>query len=200
MKAEFAYFDLGGVVFHFSGGLSKLADKYGFQYSDFEKVFRKYDDQICRGEITPNDLWMHYQQELGFSDPNVDFVKYWVSNFSPIPETHNLMSKLVEANVPIGLLTNVYLHVYDMALASGAIPDLPYASVVKSCETRTVKPEGTIYQYAEEKSGVSAGQILFIDDKSDFLEPAKQRGWQTYQFDENNPSKSISEIENLLAA
>ncbi len=198
MKPEFIYFDLGGVVFHFSGGLSKLAEKYGYQYSDFEKVFRKYDDQVCRGEITPEELWSYYQNELGFTDPSINFTDYWVSNFSPIKEAHLLINELATANFPIGLFTNVYLGVFDKALATGAIPRVAYQALIKSCDSKLVKPEIAIYELAQQTTKRKGQQILFVDDKPDFLSPAQELGWQTILFDEEHPAQSIGEIKSLL--
>lgn len=198
MKPEFIYFDLGGVVFHFSGGLAKLAKKYGYQYSDFEKVFRKYDDRVCRGEITPEELWDHYQSELGFADSSINFTDYWISNFSPIKKVHSLISGLAAVNFPIGLFTNVYLGIFDKALSSGAIPNVAYSALIKSCDVRLVKPEAAIYKLAQQKTGKDANKILFIDDKPDFLKPAQDLGWQTVLFDEHNPGQSVDEIKLLL--
>jgi FMN phosphatase YigB (HAD superfamily) len=197
MKPGFIYFDLGGVVFHFTGGLSKLAEKYGRQYADFEKVFRKYDDQVCRGIISTEELWKHYQSELGFTDP-IDFTDYWASNFSPIKEVHTLINELAKENFPIGLLTNVYTGIFDKALVTGAIPNVTYQALIKSCEQKLVKPEIAIYKLAQQSTGQSGHQILFVDDKKDFLKPADELGWQTILFDENNPDQSVNRIRLLL--
>lgn len=56
---KFIYFDVGNVLLLFSGGLQKLADKHGISYADFERVFHKYDDSVCRGLITAQDLWIY---------------------------------------------------------------------------------------------------------------------------------------------
>lgn len=53
-------------------------------------------------------------------------------------------------------------------------------------------------QYEKTVAGVSGKEILFIDDKVDFLEPARRLGWQTVLFEENNPKQSINVIESLF--
>lgn len=85
---KFVYFDLGGVVFHFTGGLRLLANKYKREYSDFENVFRKYDIQVCIGNMLPQDLWKKYQEELDLPLDDFEFAHFWVSNFVAIPDTH----------------------------------------------------------------------------------------------------------------
>jgi FMN phosphatase YigB (HAD superfamily) len=156
-------------------------------------VWHKYDDQVCRGNITPNELWELYQKELGFKE-NLDFIDYWVSNFVKIKETHDLMSELVRMGIPIGLLTNIYLGVFDKALENGYIPRLSYSNVVQSCEVGAVKPERRIYEIAQNRLNIPPDNILFIDDKQKFLDPAKELGWNVLQFDENDVQNSISQI------
>ena len=125
-----------------------MAAKHGLQYNDFEKVFQKYDDQICRGEISPQEFWDKYQDELLFQDSDINFLDYWVSKLSIIPETHKLIRDLVHSNISVGLLTNIYSGVFEKSLSIKLIPDVKYNSVIKSCEIKVIKPEKEIYLLA----------------------------------------------------
>lgn len=197
MPTKFVYFDLGGVVFHFREGLTKLAMKHNLAYSDFERVWREYDAQVCRGEMTADQLWNVYQKELNFSE-DMDFLEYWVTYFAPIVETHSLMVELVARDIPIGLLTNIYLGAFELMLSKGAIPNLAYTSVVQSCKVGLIKPENEIYALAQEQAGCLPNNILFIDDRWDFLEPAKKLGWNTVHFETNDIGKSIAILKKYL--
>lgn len=98
----------------------------------------------------------------------------------------------------MGLLSNIYLGVFDTLAQKEFLPYTDWNAKVLSSEIGTVKPESEIYQIAEEKAGVDPKEILFIDDKEDFLQPAKNRGWQTFQFDQNNPRASVLKIRGVF--
>ena len=80
-EIEFIYFDIGNVLLLFSGGLQKLAKKHHISYEEFERVFKKYDNAVCKGEMSSQDLWNKYQEELGINEKNFDFANYWTSCF-----------------------------------------------------------------------------------------------------------------------
>ncbi|PIY80056.1 MAG: hypothetical protein COY80_04880 [Candidatus Pacebacteria bacterium CG_4_10_14_0_8_um_filter_42_14] len=103
---KFVYFDLGGVLFTFNDGLRRLATKHSIRYEAFEEVFKKYDNKVCRGEISSQELWKLYQNELKFTDNEItNFADYWVSNFVSIPQTKKLIKDLA-GKTKIGLITN----------------------------------------------------------------------------------------------
>jgi len=137
-----------------------------------------------------------YQQELGFKE-QLTFLEYWVSNFSAKKETHDLMSDLVQAGIPIGLLTNIYLGTFEAAVKIGAIPNLDYSTVIQSCNVGYVKPEPEIYEIAQSESGSLPQNIIFIDDKIPFLTPAKALGWTTIHFEEQTSDVALEKIRNL---
>lgn len=196
---EFVYFDIGNVLLFFRGGLSKLAEKFGLNYSDFERVFCKYDDAVCRGGLSPQQLWTTYQAELHFtSDADFDFARYWVANFTIIQDTFALVREIADAGIPVGLLSNIYAGVFEIINEAQLFPFTNWAQTILSCDVGFVKPEPEIYELAEQKSGTSSELILFIDDKSDFLEPARKRGWQTYLFDPSNPITSTNTIRSIF--
>lgn len=197
-KIKFIYFDLGGVVFIFRNGLRKLAKEEDKNYEDFERVWRQYDDQICRGEITGQDLWYLYKDELGLNErEGFDFLDFWTDNFKPINETHNFINQYI-GKISIGLISNIYLGVFEKAIVKGHIPNVQYHSIVQSSQVGFVKPEKEIYQIAQDKSGVKPSEILMVDDKIDFLQPANELGWKTLQFDEADPSASLDEVKKYL--
>jgi len=105
---------------------------------------------------------------------------------------------LIEYGIQVGLLTNIYPGVFDLAIAQEKIPTVSYATVIQSCKCGYVKPQLEIYQGAERMSGVDGNEILFIDDKEEFLEPVGRLGWQTVLFDEKHPEKSIKTIESFF--
>ena len=197
-EIKFIYYDIGNVLLLFSGGLQKLANKYDKEYSDFERVFKKYDDLICRGQITPKNLWTHYQNELEFDGEDFDFAEFWASNFVLIHESFDLINEINRSEVKIGLLSNIYPQTFDILANKNFFPFNDWDSKVLSCETGFVKPEEAIYKIAEQKAGIDPNEILFVDDKLEFLKPASKRGWRTFQFDHSKISESVGELRHLL--
>ena len=198
IEPKFIYFDLGGVAFHFRGGLNKLADKYGLEYQDFEQVFRKYDDQVCRGKISAQELWNIYKTELGLPDDKIkNFAEYWVGNFEPITQTKQLMVDVAD-KYKVGLLTNIYSEVFPKIREREILPDINWDAQVHSCEVGFVKPEPEIYEVASQRAGEKPAEIFFIDDKQSFIEGAEKAGWQTFLFDEKDVSRSVAKIREIL--
>lgn len=200
MPIRFVYFDVGGVVLHFADGLSKLAQMYNKSLFEIQKIFNLHDDAICRGELSTEDLWQIYQTKLGIGDSNLVFSDYWVSNFKPIEPIHTLMSSLVQSDVKVGLLTNIYPGIYEKAIKRRVIPNLQYHSVIQSCEIGVCKPEPEIYKHAQQRTGLKPEEILFIDDKIEFLEPAVDLGWKTVRFDQNDIHESIKQIHSVISS
>jgi putative hydrolase of the HAD superfamily len=198
MNIKFVYFDAGGVLFRFRDGLREMAEKHDLKYGDFERVFREHDEKVIKGFISPQDLWEIYQRELKFSEPDLDYLNYWTSKTSPILESHDLLAEIQNQGVAAGLITNLYSGVYEQCLSNGSIPDLDYDVLVKSCDLHLMKPEEEIYRYAETEADVDPENILFVDDKADFLEPARERGWNVYRFDEYDVLRSVGEIRKLV--
>ena len=81
----------------------------------------------------------------------------------------------------------------------GIVADIKYSATVFSNEVSLKKPERGIYKFATKLARVKPDEILLIDDRKDFIEGAKNYGWQTFWFDENNINGSIKQIEELLA-
>ncbi len=180
-KLLFAYFDLGGVVFDWEKGLTKLAELSGKPLERVKEVFKKYDDDACRGKLTPEDFGKHYERELEFSLNGVHFSDFWVSNFRPILKTHTLLKRLVAGGVPVGLLTNIYKGTYEKALGK-YVPDLPYKAVVKSCDCGYIKPELEFLELAQSLTGVPKSEVILIDDCAINIEKARDFGWRGIVF------------------
>lgn len=98
----------------------------------------------------------------------------------------------------MGLLSNIYLGVFDILAQKQFLPYMNWHTKILSSEVGAVKPEPEIYLIAKEGERVNPKEILFIDDREDFLQPAKNRGWQTFQFDPKNPKTSVIKIRDII--
>lgn len=197
-KVRFLYFDLGGVMFHYNGGLIELTKENGLTIEDFNKVFNKYEHKIAVGEMTLQELWEEYKQALCLNNSvHLDFLEYWVSHFVPIYETHTLVQELA-LQYPIGILSNLYLGTLEKIQEKKYIPNIQYSTIILSCEVKSAKPDKEIYKIAQQQAKVAPQEILFIDDKEINVEAAKALGWQAIKFETNNPKASIAKLKKLV--
>jgi FMN phosphatase YigB (HAD superfamily) len=178
--------------------LIKIADEHQMPYEEVEKVFLKYDSSACKGEISSQELWERMKKDLKLKKSAItDFFNVSVHTFTPIPETHLLIEKVIK-HYSVGILTNIYRDVYEKCVEKGHIPNLSYHKVIQSCELGMAKPDAKIYQYAQLHAQVDANSILYIDDDRDNIKTATTLGWNTIMFNTNNPKKSVKEIERYL--
>lgn len=194
---KLVYFDVGGVLFRFKGGLQDIAEKVGLPYENCEQIWLEMDDSICRGETPPQNLWTRIKLASGYRGDDIDFIPFWVNHFQTILETHQLVHDLCRSR-GVGLLTNIYPGVYEQALKKGNIPNIPYASVIKSCEIRKIKPDPAIYKLAQQKGGVKPEEILFIDDSLRFVTPALEMGWNTFVFNGESAFECVGKLRQSL--
>ena len=65
-----------------------------------------------------------------------------------------------------------------------------FDAVVISCEVGLTKPGPPIFRLCLERLGLSAGAVLFVDDRADNIEGAARVGLRTLHFDGREPSSS----------
>jgi FMN phosphatase YigB (HAD superfamily) len=190
---ELIYFDAGDVLYRLSGGLQLLSQKVGLSFEDCNNILSGVDDSICRGETDPQELWKRIKAAANYKGDGIDVVSFWVDHFEPIPEVHRLVRDLSKDR-GVGLLTNIYPGAFQLAIEKGKIPDIPYVSVIQSCEVHLVKPDLDIYELAEIRGNPKPEAILFIDNNPQFLLPAELRGWSTFLIE---PEKIDQNVKSL---
>lgn len=195
---KFVYFDLGGVLFRWKESLDAISKLCNVSLESTIGVFDKYDNDACRGRISPKQFWEIYKKELNVDIKIENFIDWWTNYFSPIPESHKLVMQLAK-KYDVGLLTNIYKGAYEENVKKGHIPHLDYAAVIESCDLDMVKPEREFFLHAQKKTGVKADEIFFIDDKKENIEATKKLGWQGMVFEEDDPKGSVEKIEQKLS-
>jgi len=196
-QIKFVYFDLGDVLFEWEDNIGKIAVLANKSKEDVFAAFDKYNDDACRGKITPQEMWDHLKEDLSMQIDIKDFINWWTDNFKAIQSMHRVVEKASE-KFKVGLLTNIYLESLVHNFAKGQVPDISYASIVQSCELGFIKPDKEIFEHAQKISGVLAGEIMFIDNSQKNIDKAKELGWQTAWYDVADPQKSEDEIKHAL--
>lgn len=194
---RFVYFDIGGVIFDFEPGIHNLANLLGTDFENCKRIFKKYDPIICRGEITPQELWTNYKTETGYKGKDINFAEFWSDQFVPIPQVHEFIRDL-SRNRAVGLLTNIYPGVFPLMIKKNKIPNIPYVTVVQSCKVGLIKPEEGFLLLAEKKSGVKPNEIMLLDDVESNIAAVRKREWNGVLFDRRKPEEAIQSIKFSL--
>ncbi len=193
---RFVYFDINGcLVRFFHQAFSRLAQETGVAGDQIETTFWHYNDAVCRGEMTMADFNMAFATRLGVG--SLDWLKYYLDAVEPISEMQAFLPWAVE-HYQVGLLSNIMPGFIEALQAAGKIPTLPFYSVIDSSQVGAIKPEVKIYQAAQDKSGVSPEQILFVDDSRTNLMAAEKLGWKVMWFDDYRPEDSVAHIREAL--
>lgn len=193
---RFVYFDVNGCLIRFyQRAFSQIATTYDVPSDVVETAFWHYNDAACRGEFTTDDFDKALAKRIGI--PQISWAEYYLAAAEKIDEMHELVRWTAD-HYKLGLLTNIMPGLLDGLKALGKVPAINYDAVVDSSELGTIKPEPSIYQVAEERAGVQASQILFIDDTKANLTAAEKRGWHVIWFDYGRPAESVSQIRTAL--
>lgn len=176
-------FDWGGVLID---DVKRKMTKYcaellGVDEQSLVRFYSKYSDDFQKGNITEKEVWENICKSLKVSPPLM--VSIWGKAFrqaySPKKEMFDLAAKLRRNGYKIGLLSNCepptievfYDQKYNV-----------FDETVFSCEEHTIKPEKKIYEIAIKRLGMLPEEILFIDNKLEFVEAAKAVGMKGIVF------------------
>lgn len=192
----FVYFDVNGcLVRFFHRAFAAIAEDSGASADVIETAFWHNNDAACRGEISMVEFNRSIGKKIGM--PGFNWSKYYLAAVEPITEMQGLLKWVVE-NYNTGLLTNIMPGLVEALLEKDFIPDLPYKVIVDSSKVGVIKPETKIYEIAEKQAGVSAAEILLVDDSRANLAPAEKQGWHVLWFDDYRPDESAVRIRKAL--
>ncbi len=192
---RFVYFDMNGcLVRGINSAFSKLAEDSGSSPDSVETVFWAYNDAVCRGDKSIDDLNTALAERLGVM---VDWCQYYLEAQEAMPGMDELVH-WVSNNYRVGILTNTMPNLVQPMMEQGLIPKAPYDAIVDSSVVHSLKPERAIYEIAAEKAGAAPHEILLIDDDRPNLVAASQLGWHTMKFQSYQPEEAILAISTAL--
>jgi HAD superfamily hydrolase (TIGR01509 family) len=178
-------FDLGNVLipFDFKKALIKLdqvENGLGDRFNNFFKTNYHLHREFEKGKISEQDFIIRMLEIVDNKIDESTFCKYYADIFSLNEDVISLLPVL-KKNYKLFLLSNTdsihkkygwekyeFLKYFD--------------KLILSFEVGSVKPEEKIYRAVEEASGFSSSEHLFIDDIQDYVDGAKNIGWDAVQF------------------
>ena len=178
-------FDLGNVLipFDYSKAINKLNEVengLGNRFYDFFKSNYNLHREFEIGKISEKEF---INKILSIVDHKIDektFCKYYADIFSLNEDVISLLP-IMKKNYKLFLLSNTdSIHKkygwkkYDFLKY--------FDKLILSFEVGAVKPEEKIYREVEKASGLPSSEHFFIDDIQEYVEGAKNVGWDAVQF------------------
>lgn len=193
---RFVYFDINGcLVRFFHSAFTELSAKTGVPLHKVEAAFWRFNDAVCRGEITLDQFNKMFSKQMEVE--LIDWAPYYLAAVEPIKEMHELIAWASE-HYQVGLLSNIMPGMIEAMMAKEIIPNIEYDAVIDSSVEHTIKPEAKVYEIAEARAGVPASEILLVDDTRANLMAADQKGWSVLWFDDYNPADSAKRVREIL--
>lgn len=201
---SFIYFDVGGVIINDLTGMDKWIKMkrsmgIGPGYDkEFETEFALYEQKMCRGELDLDSLKTDIESKFHIRFPENyslldDLVNRCEQNTSIWPLLENVRQRF-----RTGLLTNMYLGMFDKLVQRHLLPTTDWEVIIDSSVVKHAKPEKEIFAIAQERANVPKENILFIDNMKQNIEGANAAGWQTYWYDARDYQKSSGLLEEYL--
>lgn len=188
------FFDWGGVIANDPGDefLGQLLRGVGATEAQVQEIFETYMKRFMRGEISESEYWQELRNKYGLSihDAISDEFKKWrglIANKDILA----LAKEAKDNGLTTAILSNVIEPTYNVIEEAGYY-DL-FDGVIASCKVGYVKPEKAIYEIALERFGTTAQEAIFVDDKQDLLDPARDMGFTTILA--QNPAQIIRDVQ-----
>ncbi len=200
---SFVYFDVGGVLaIDFSGndGFTQLGKEMGVpegHMGEFMQLFIDEERACCTTD--PIDMLLpHLEKTFGITIPQSyslldGFVRHFHRNDSIWPVVEYAKSK-----ARVGTLTNMYVNMFRELEAKHVIETVAWDVMVDSTKVGYIKPDKEIFLLAQEKAGVPAGEILFVENSQKHIDAARELGWQTFLYDPKHPEASSEALLDYL--
>lgn len=193
---RFVYFDVNGCLVRFyHEAFARLAEDSGMPADIVETVFWHYNDQVCRGEMTVDELNKVFAERLKLN--KVDWREYYMAAIEPIKGMQELLEWASE-HYHVGLLSNIMPGFLDEMFERKILPSVTYSAIIDSSKTGAIKPEPKIYETAQDWANCPPEEILLVDDSRANLMAAERMGWRVLWFDDYKPALSVKHVKEAL--
>ena len=197
---SFVYFDLGGVVeLDFSGTnkwklLKKELGITADKDNEFEDFWNKYEAEVNVGRDVETLIPL-IKEKFGSKLPkNYSFlINGFVNRFEVNKSIWPVIDK-IHQKCRIGLLTNMYPHMFEAIKKRGLLPNVKWDAIIDSSIVGIKKPDPRIFELGEQKAGVKGNKILFVENSPIHVKAAKNFGWQTFLYDSAHPEDSSNRL------
>ncbi len=201
MAIEAVVFDLGKVLvdFDYRVAARRLAARSRMSAEQLMATlmacpaFMQYE----RGRVTRQGLYEEICRATGFGGTVEEFGRFFSDIFVEITPMVALHAELRRRGFP----TYVFSNTNDLAVEHirRAFPFFAnFDRYVFSYEHGLLKPEAGLYEVLERESGRRAGQLLYLDDRSENTQAGAARGWNVILHESPEKSREAVRQAGLL--
>ncbi len=189
-------FDLGGVVF--ARDPRKFEPEFikFFSYimlPQIPRFWEEYDRGVVSYERVVSDLAEYNSCDRELADKNL---RRSILTQEEIPATKALIAELKAAGYKLYVLSNMSLEFIEFLRKTDVYKY--FDGEVVSCEEHVVKPDAEIYKRLVDMYSLNEGETMFIDDRKENVEAARNQGWEGFNFNPRNPEESCAELRAML--
>lgn len=184
-QIKFVYFDLGNILVRFDPeiALKNLCEVFGVNRAQAREVVYESGAQsrFELGHFNGEEFAAEIRRALRLTSsrmPTMRLLDALSDMFLPIEEMAEILDVVRANGYGVGLLSNTCQSHWDWICNQPYLMNqFSFDATVLSFEEHAMKPDSVIYEVAEQRAGVSAGDILFLDDKAENVQAARNRGW-----------------------
>ncbi len=188
-------FDLGGVVVkHDTSKYTKeLVEFFVYLRDPMPQFWKDYDRGTISFDDMKNALALHNRITIEECDK---YIEESITMHIPIPSTLTLLEDLKAAGYKLFVLSNMPQE-YIRQIRSLDVYRFFDGDIISS-EVGFIKPEVEIYNTLLERFNLVAEESLFLDDRAQNVEGAKEAGLAASLFDATNPAESCAKLRAEL--
>lgn len=168
-----------------------MRELLGAEEATFHAAYWKYRDEYDDGSLSGTEYWRQIARDLGASlhdeqikELKAHDVELWTDMNAPMVEW---AGRLQKAGLKTGVLSNI-----GDAMAEGICAKLLWVEKFTYCvwshELKMRKPAPAIYAEAAKGLDTPADKILFIDDRVENVEAAKEAGMRAILYAKHFPT------------
>jgi putative hydrolase of the HAD superfamily len=200
MTIKAVAFDYGGVISlpQDNKAMEDLARMAGIDGPRMYRLYWEHRALYDKGLVSGGDFYRRILAGPGILPEDAvieQLVERDLESWSHInPETENLMKRVKQGGLKLGILSNMIQPFLDRARRTIPVFSLPDGAVY-SCEAGTVKPEEKIYRLLLAALNCEPEELIFFDDLEPNVRAAERLGIHGYVW--KDPGTAYKTLERL---
>ncbi len=146
---------------------ANIADLAGAESERFWPAYWRHRDALDQGTVSIRDYWRGIASELGEPWSDAKIHRLWLADFrSWLSIDHSTLDVLLDlqrGGTRMALLSNAGRD-FGSYFRHGTLGDL-FEAVFVSGELGTIKPSADIFEIVIAELGITAGQMVFVDNR-----------------------------------
>ena len=198
-EVKVVLFDLGKVLvdFDFAIAARRILARSQHPPERLQELIQTSPLLVCFecGQITNEQFYEEVRRATGYQGTSEEFAAAFADIFTEIPNMVRLHARLRAAGYPTWIFSNT-----NELAVSHIRRNFPFFAdfdgYFLSYELGVMKPQPAIYEAAEQRTGCSGPEILYLDDLPANIAAGAARGWQTLLH--ISPTETTPLVEKLL--